>query len=47
MQTELNAASTDADIVAYYDTHWSITLAQLSDMTGKPVAYLKRLLLGE
>ena len=37
---------TDSEIIDYYDTHPDLTLAQLSSMTGRTVADLKRLLMG-
>jgi len=36
----------DLDIIEYYDSHLNLTLAELSSITGKPIAYLKKLLLG-
>lgn len=38
-------ASTPGEIIDYYDTHPDLTLRQLSEMTGKSVAYLKGLLM--
>jgi hypothetical protein len=40
-----NHSSTPAEIIDYYDTHLNLTLRELSDMTGRSVAYLKGLLL--
>ena len=37
-------ASTPAQIIDYYDTHLNLTLRELSNMTGRPIAYLKGLL---
>ena len=37
---------TDQEIIDFYDTHWNITLAELSHKTGRTVAQLKKLLLG-
>lgn len=36
---------TPSEIIDYYDSHPNITLAQLSHMTGRSIAYLKGLLL--
>lgn len=36
---------TPQQIMEYYDSHPNITLQQLSNLTGKSVAYLKGLLL--
>ena len=38
-------SSTPAEIVDYYDSHLNLTLRELSDMTGRSIAYLKGLLL--
>ena len=35
----------DDDIVDYYDTHFDVTLKQLSALSGRSVAYIKALLL--
>ena len=35
----------DQEIIDYYDTHWHITLAQLSRMTGRSVEELKKILM--
>jgi hypothetical protein len=40
-----NYSSTPAEIVDYYDSHLNLTLRELSDMTGRSIAYLKGLLL--
>jgi hypothetical protein len=40
-----NYGSTPAEIIDYYDSHHNLTLRELSDMTGRSVAYLKGLLL--
>ena len=41
-----NYSSSDAEIVHYFDTHLNLTLRELSDMTGRSVAQLKKLILG-
>lgn len=38
---------TDQEICEYYDSHISVTLAELAYMSGRSVAYCKALLLGE
>lgn len=38
---------TNDEIIHYYDTHLNLTLKELSQMTGKSVADLKKLLLSE
>ena len=38
-------AMTDLEIVEYYDSHLSITIAQLAKMAGKSSRYVKELLL--
>ena len=38
-------ASTPAEIINYYDSHLNLTLRELSNMTGRPIAYLKGLLM--
>jgi hypothetical protein len=43
---KLNYNSTPAEIVHYYDTHLNLTLRELSDMTGRSVAELKKLIMG-
>jgi hypothetical protein len=43
---QLNYSSTPAEIVDYYDSHLNLTLRELSDMTGRSVAELKKLILG-
>ncbi len=35
----------DDDIVDYYDTHFDVTLKQLSALSGRSVSYIKALLL--
>ena len=35
---------TDAEIIDYYDSHWDITMQQLSRITGRSLGYLARLL---
>jgi hypothetical protein len=41
-----NYSSTDAEIVDYYDSHLNLTLRELSDMTGRSVKDLKKLIMG-
>jgi hypothetical protein len=38
-------ASKPGEIMDYYDSHPNLTLRQLSDMTGRSIAYLKGLLM--
>ena len=38
-------ASTPAEIIDYYDSHLNLNLRELSNMTGRPIAYLKGLLM--
>jgi hypothetical protein len=38
---------TDDEIIHYYDTHLNLTLKELSLMTGKSVAELKKLIMSE
>lgn len=38
---------TNAEIIDFYDRHPDLTLASLSKITGKSVADLKRLLMGQ
>ena len=33
-------ASTPAEIIDYYDSHLNLTIFELSNMTGLPIAYL-------
>ena len=40
-----NYSSTPGEIMDYYDSHLNLTLRELSDMTGRSIAYLKGLLL--
>ena len=40
-----NFASTPAEIIDYYDSHLNLTLRELSNMTGRKIAYLKGLLM--
>ena len=40
-----NYSSSDDEIVDYYDSHLNLTLRELSDMTGRSVADLKRLIM--
>jgi hypothetical protein len=40
-----NYASTPAEIVHYYDSHLNLTLRELSDMTGRTIKELKRLIM--
>lgn len=44
--TQPNYSSTDAEIIHYYDSHLNLTLRELSDMTGRSVADLKKLIMG-
>jgi len=37
---------TDEQIRHYYDTHLNMTLKELSQMTGKTIAELKKIILG-
>jgi hypothetical protein len=46
MSDTVNHSSTPDEIVHYYDTHLNLTLRELSDMTGRSVADLKKLILG-
>jgi len=41
-----NTTSTPGEIVDYYDSHLNLTLRELSDMTGRSVADLKKLIMG-
>jgi hypothetical protein len=41
-----NYSSTDDEIVDYYDSHLNLTLRELSDMTGRTVKDLKKLIMG-
>ena len=36
----------DEQIIEYYDEHLNLTLAELSNITGKSIKDLKRLLMG-
>jgi hypothetical protein len=40
-----NRASTPAEIVDYYDRHLNLTLRELSAMTGRTIAELKRMIM--
>ena len=40
-------ASTPAQIVEYYDSHLNLTLRELSDMTGRTIAALKKIILAD
>jgi len=40
-----NHASTPAEIVDYYDRHLNLTLRELSAMTGRTIASLKKIIL--
>ena len=40
-----NYSSTPAEIIDYYDSRPSLTLRELSSMTGRSIAYLKGLLM--
>lgn len=46
MSDTVNHTSTAAEIVHYYDTHLNLTLRELSRMTGRSVADLKKLIMG-
>jgi hypothetical protein len=37
---------TDQEINEYYDSHLNMTLAELSKMTGKTIAELKKIIMG-
>ena len=39
-----NTMWTDAEIIEYYDSHWQLTLRELSRITGRSVPYLTKLL---
>ena len=40
-----NSQSTPAEIVDYYDRHLNLTLRELSAMTGRTIADLKRMIM--
>lgn len=40
-------SSTNQEIIDYYDSHLDLTLRELSEMTGRSVANLKRLMMQE
>ena len=42
-----NYASTPAQIVEYYDSHLNLTLRELSDMTGRTIPALKKIILAD
>ncbi len=42
-----NHASTPAQIVKYYDSHLNLTLRELSDMTGRTISQLKKMILAD
>jgi hypothetical protein len=42
-----NYASTPAQIVEYYDSHLNLTLRELSDMTGRTISQLKKIILAD
>jgi hypothetical protein len=42
-----NNASTTAQIVEYYDSHLNLTLRELSDMTGRTISQLKKMILAD
>lgn len=42
---QLTHKSTPGEIIDYYDAHLDLTLRELSNMTGRSVAYLKGLLM--
>ena len=37
---------TDQDIIDYFDSHFDATIAEIALMSGRSVAYVKRLLMG-
>lgn len=43
-QERANTMWTDAEIIEYYDSHWQLTLRELSRITGRSVPYLAKLL---
>jgi hypothetical protein len=42
-----NHASTPAQIVEYYDSHLNLTLRELSEMTGRTIPALKKMILAD
>ena len=36
----------DQDIIDFFDLHFDVTIVELAQMSGKSVAYIKRLLMG-
>ena len=45
MHDQPNHTTSPSDIIEYFDTHPDLTLRELSDMTGRSIAYLKGLLM--
>ena len=41
----LTPSSTPSDIIDYFDSHLTVTLRDISGMTGRSVAYLRGLLM--
>jgi hypothetical protein len=37
---------TDQEIIEYFDSHLNATLVEISYLSGRSVAYIKRLLMG-
>ena len=37
---------TDQDIIDYFDSHFDATISEIARMSGRSVAYVKRLLMG-
>ena len=37
---------TDQDIIDYFDSHFDATISEIAQMSGRSVAYVKRLLMG-
>ena len=44
IERKVNNMWTDAEIIEYYDSHWQLTLRDLSRITGRSVRYLTKLL---
>ena len=45
MQGQPNYTTSPSEIIDYFDAHPNLTLRELSDMTGRSIAYLKGLLM--
>ena len=43
---DLHMNMSDQDIIDFFDLHFDVTIAELAQMSGKSVAYIKRLLMG-